>query len=275
MAALNGCYSCLKFFVFLVNFVLWLCGIGVVGVSLWLLFDPNLYLQVMTDQRSDYYLGAYIILGVGSFVTIMGFLGCCGSWKESAWMLGTFFAFLMVMLFGEVVAGLLIYFKEPADMIDSRVEKWVRATVEEKYLDNDTNTQETFDLIQEYLECCGAAGPSDWARSRYNRYHFSGQEIGAITHQGGSFNIPRSCCWNAESQECRQTVRDATLNSKGIVENTNIFHEGCAPKLSNFLHENVIYLIAIGLMILLLEIFGMACSLCLCCALKRIDDLKA
>ena len=96
---------------FTINFILWLLGLGVVAVSLWLLFDEHLYLQVraslnknfnrkyislvghfvcsdklyviiikghhckiltvqtMSDQRTDYYLGTYIILGIGSLVT--------------------------------------------------------------------------------------------------------------------------------------------------------------------------------------------------------------
>ena len=91
---------------FTINFILWLLGLGVVAVSLWLLFDEHLYLQVranfrpsnweffscgkkniamaycddlvknisnlqtMSDQRTDYYLGTYIILGIGSLVII-------------------------------------------------------------------------------------------------------------------------------------------------------------------------------------------------------------
>ena len=35
----GGCFSLLKFLVFTVNFILWLVGLGVLGVSLWLLFD--------------------------------------------------------------------------------------------------------------------------------------------------------------------------------------------------------------------------------------------
>ena len=43
---MSGCYSLLKFLVFTINFLLWLLGLGMLGVSLWLLFDSNLYLQV-------------------------------------------------------------------------------------------------------------------------------------------------------------------------------------------------------------------------------------
>ncbi len=30
-----------------------------------------------------------MVLGVGALMTILGFLGCCGAWRESPWMLGT------------------------------------------------------------------------------------------------------------------------------------------------------------------------------------------
>ena len=106
----GGCFSFIKFLVFLINFKIWLVGLGVLGVSLWLLFDSSLYLQTSADQQTDYYLATYIILGVGALVTIMGFLGCCGAWKQSAWMLGTFFAFLLIVFFVEAALGIMLYF---------------------------------------------------------------------------------------------------------------------------------------------------------------------
>ena len=72
-----------------------------------------------------------------------------------------------------------------------------------------------------------------------------------------------------------------------------LFDQGCADKLKTFLKDHLIYLLAAGMGIVLAgddhdndqsgfiwstlssEIMGMLCSLCLCCALKRIDDLKA
>ncbi len=86
-------------------------GLGVMAVSLWLLFDHQLYMQSIGAQQTDYYVGTYIILAVGGIMTLVGntfqsqirrfrlqiiefifkkgFLGCCGAWKESSWMLGT------------------------------------------------------------------------------------------------------------------------------------------------------------------------------------------
>ena len=40
----------------------------------------------------------------------MGFLGCCGAWKQSAWMLGTFFAFLFIIFLVEIGVGIMVYF---------------------------------------------------------------------------------------------------------------------------------------------------------------------
>ncbi|CAB4067081.1 CD9 [Lepeophtheirus salmonis] len=96
---LRGCFGCLKFLVFVANFLFWCLGLGVMAVSLWLLFDAKLYLQSLGSHRVDYFIGTYIILGVGAVITLVGFLGCCGAWKESPWMLGTFFVFL-VFYFG-------------------------------------------------------------------------------------------------------------------------------------------------------------------------------
>ena len=44
-----------QFLVFTINFILWLLGLGVVAVSLWLLFDEHLYLQVRANFRPNYW----------------------------------------------------------------------------------------------------------------------------------------------------------------------------------------------------------------------------
>lgn len=253
-----------------INFLLWLLGLGVVAVSLWLLFDEHLYLQTMSDQRTDYYLGTYIILGIGSLVTIMGFLGCCGALKESPWMLGTFFAFLMIIFFGEFVAGVLVYFQE--SNYKSMIDKSVRNTVELQYNSSNTAVLHTFDLLQEGLECCGVEGPRDWQKSVYNKHDFTvNTELGV----GGSnteFKVPSSCCRAPESPECANSI---TLRSNQVPNQLHLYKDGCAGKLKTFLEDHLIYLLCAGMGILLAEILGMLCSLCLCCALKRIDDLKA
>ena len=54
---------------FLIHFS---AGLGVMAVSLWLLFDQQLYLQNMGAEQTDYFIGTYIILGVGMVMTLVG-----------------------------------------------------------------------------------------------------------------------------------------------------------------------------------------------------------
>lgn len=276
--ALRGCFGCLKFLVFVVNFLFWLFGLGVMAVSLWLLFDQQLYLQNMGAEQADYFIGTYIILGVGMVMTLVGFLGCCGAWKESTWMLGTFFVFLIIIFVGEIAVGVLIYFREAP--YQDVIRKSVENTVLKKYHNNSTATTQTFDLIQEGLKCCGADGPVDWSRSVYNGYYENtAPEIGIPKNSaslglnlGTAFDIPKSCCKESDSQECVLAVTNVVANNMPYAY---INKDGCSPKMIAFVEDHVIYLIAVAGGVAVIQLIGMIFSMCLCCALKRIEDFKA
>ena len=88
-----------------------------------------------------------------------------------------------------------------------------------------------------------------------------------------TFDIPASCCVNPDSPSCRSaTVSIAAL---ARINPGDIYEEGCSSALTKFLEGHVIYLIGMGGGVLIIELIGMIFSLCLCCALKRIDDFKA
>lgn len=49
------------------------------------------YLKRLLDLNmpiESLYVLAYTLMAVGAFVFIVGFCGCCGAVRESAWMLG-------------------------------------------------------------------------------------------------------------------------------------------------------------------------------------------
>lgn len=61
-------------------------GLTIIVLSVWMLTDPTFYISMAQDQ-SSYYSGVYLFLIVGSLMFIVGFLGCCGTIKESQCML--------------------------------------------------------------------------------------------------------------------------------------------------------------------------------------------
>jgi len=266
----GGCFSFLKFLVFLINFKIWLLGLGVLGVSLWLMFDSSLYLQTSADQHTDYYLATYIFLGVGALIAVMGFLGCCGAWKQSAWMLGTFFAFLLIVFFVEIALGVMLYFN--GTPMNEFVKKSVSQTVKYNYNSNNTAAMKTFDMVQEGLECCGSDGVDSWYKSVFNEYDFQVEELGLATKTKSYYNVPRSCCRIQESVDCNNNINIAL---KQIPSQAALYTDGCVEELTKLLDDHLIYILGAVGGLALLQLLGMMFSLCLCCAVKRIEDMKA
>jgi len=54
-----------------------------------------------------------------------------------------------------------------------------------------------------------------------------------------------------------------------------LWEVGCVEKLTNIINSNIFYILGGIAAVAFMEIFGMLCSLCLCCAVKRIEDMKA
>ncbi|XP_025057900.1 CD81 antigen isoform X2 [Alligator sinensis] len=90
----EGCTKCIKYLLFVFNFIFWLAGGIILGVALWLRHDSQttniLYLQLGDKQAPNtFYVGIYILIAVGAVMMFVGFLGCYGAIQESQCLLGT------------------------------------------------------------------------------------------------------------------------------------------------------------------------------------------
>ncbi|XP_069327921.1 CD81 antigen isoform X1 [Eulemur rufifrons] len=90
----EGCTKCIKYLLFVFNFVFWLAGGVILGVALWLRHDPQttnlLYLELGDRPAPNtFYVGIYILIAVGAVMMFVGFLGCYGAIQESQCLLGT------------------------------------------------------------------------------------------------------------------------------------------------------------------------------------------
>ncbi|XP_063233863.1 CD9 antigen isoform X2 [Bacillus rossius redtenbacheri] len=260
---LSGCYSLIKWLVILVNFIFWLVGLAVLVLSIWMLTDPTFYLSVAQDE-SSYNTGVYILLAAGLLMFVVGFVGCCGAYKESPCMLVTFFCFLLIIVVAEIAAGAWGY--SHRDALEDYVTESVKTTVQNEYDVVKSRTQ-TFDAIQQGLQCCGAKGPDDWESSRYNMANRDAIER-MVSSALNKYRIPESCCVDPQSALCQS----AALGGGQGVPPGVIHGKGCISKLIDTLRQHMNVVLGVGLAIVVIEVLGLVFSLALCCAVHGAEN---
>uniref|UniRef100_A0A098M1A6 Tetraspanin n=1 Tax=Hypsiglena sp. JMG-2014 TaxID=1550645 RepID=A0A098M1A6_9SAUR len=157
----EGCTKCIKYLLFVFNFVFWLAGGIILGVGLWIRHDSqtSLILQSSLHDQSapnTFYIGIYILIAVGAVMMFVGFLGCYGAIQESQCLLGTFFTCLVILFACEVAAGIWGFVNK--DQIAKDLKQFYdQALIQTK--DKDENKAKKAAAVvktfQETLNCCG------------------------------------------------------------------------------------------------------------------------
>ncbi|KAL7831098.1 hypothetical protein SRHO_G00306000 [Serrasalmus rhombeus] len=161
----EGCTKCIKYMLFFFNFIFWLAGCVILGVSLWLRHDEktssllNLKYEG-AEAPSTFYISVYILIAVGAVMMFVGFLGCYGAIQESQCLLGTFFACLVILFACEVAAGIWGFIhkdkisKEMINFYDSVYDRGVLETAQDKQ----QAAGAVLKVFHETLQCCGKDG---------------------------------------------------------------------------------------------------------------------
>uniref|UniRef100_A0A8D2ZZE1 Tetraspanin 2b n=1 Tax=Scophthalmus maximus TaxID=52904 RepID=A0A8D2ZZE1_SCOMX len=130
MGKVEGGMKCVKYLLFVFNFIFWLMGSFVLAVGLWLRFDPETVSLLNGEKAPDtFFIGVYILIGAGSLVMLVGFFGCCGAVRESQCLLGSFFACLLIIFGAEVAAGVFGFLNK--DKIIEDVQNFYSTTYNE------------------------------------------------------------------------------------------------------------------------------------------------
>ncbi|XP_031704439.1 CD82 antigen-like [Anarrhichthys ocellatus] len=239
----KGCLTATKYFLFLFNLIFFLCGAVIMGFGLWLLLDNQSFIVVLSNSTTVK-LACYILIGVGAFSMLMGFLGCLGAIYEIRCLLGLYFTCLVLILIAQVAAGTLIYFQK--DVLNEEMAKIV-IKVLDGYRGNNSTTEQAWDFIQRNMDCCGWTGYLDWngnmviVNSSQLLFPCSCQKILLIN---GNFSDSGFC----EAQTSDWPVYDA----------------GCSTSVESWLLTNFGVVLGICLGVALIELLGMILSICLC-----------
>nr|XP_060628539.1 tetraspanin-2 [Anolis sagrei ordinatus] len=152
MGRVQGGVRCIKFLLFVFNFIFWLAGSAVVAFGLWLRFG-NVIRDLATDEKSPeyFYMGLYVLVGAGALMMTVGFFGCCGAARESQCLLGAFFTCLLVIFAAEVTAGVFAFLGKKTAIEE------VQAIYDEAYNEYISDSGKNQSLIQMHkaLQCCG------------------------------------------------------------------------------------------------------------------------
>ncbi|XP_061076038.1 CD9 antigen-like [Conger conger] len=140
MGKVHGGMKCVKYLLFIFNFIFWLIGSLVLAVGLWLRFDPDI-VSLLSKQGAPetFFMGVYILIGAGGLIMLVGFFGCCGAVRESQCLLGSFFACLLIIFGAEVAAGVFGFLnkdkiiKEIQDFYDTSVQENTNSTIASVY----------------------------------------------------------------------------------------------------------------------------------------------
>ncbi|XP_036155403.1 tetraspanin-8 isoform X2 [Myotis myotis] len=230
-----GVNNCLKYSMFVFNFLFWLCGILILALAIWLRVSKFEQEFVTEDGGMHPYVAVNILIAVGSIIMILGFLGCCGAMKESRCMLLVFFICLLLILLLQVAAGILgvTYRSEYERVLNETLHKNVellRGTDEKA-----KSFQKNLINFQKEFKCCGLVdGASDW---------------------GQNFQP------NSESCECSDTSDSPCT----LYDGKYVYQQACITLIKDILKKNLLVIIGLAFGIAFIEILGLVFSMVLFC----------
>ncbi|KAI5098535.1 CD151 antigen [Silurus meridionalis] len=213
---------CLKYLLFMFNFLFWLAGGAVMAVGLWTLVKKSDYISLLSSRI--YAASAYILCLAGAIVMVTGVLGCCATFKEKRQLLRVYFVLLLCIFLLEILAGVLayIYYQQLSDELKNNLKN----TMVNKYQQPEQNhITEAVDKLQQEFKCCGSNYSSDWNES-----------IWVLTGQSDRRFVPDSCC-KTPMDHCGE--RDHPSNIYKV-------EGGCIAKLENFIMDHLKLIGAVG-----------------------------
>jgi CD63 antigen len=176
---------------------------------------------------------AIFLIVIGCIIFTISFFGCCGAWNKNYCMLITFSVFMAIMLV-VVLAAVISAF-----VIRSKIEDWIRPALTDQVKNYNSTipaTTETWDELQNDLQCCGISNYTDWNNNDLFKQQHS---------------VPDSCCISY-SQNC------------GRFTNATVIHQnGCLGQVENTLKTNVLAVGAVAVVVALLMLLGIVISCCL------------
>ncbi|XP_022094336.1 tetraspanin-33-like [Acanthaster planci] len=254
---------CIKYTLFVINFLLWVFSICLIVIGVWALIERQntiyitSYLDVFTEP-------SIVLIVVGSIAFILGFTGFLGALRENCCLLMFFYLFMLLIFILEVVAGILafVYSGNFYNTVDEIIER----SIARYRIDGDLTN--FIDFSQRTLGCCGGDGGSsgrsysDWSLNRY----FNCTPTNPSPERCG---VPYSCCMDKQDPNGDSTIINTQcgFNTQEKVQaevSDVIYTSSCVDKFLVFVNQKsyIVGLTVFGVAVVQLLVMLLAFFLC-------------
>ncbi|KAL6724242.1 hypothetical protein Aduo_019147 [Ancylostoma duodenale] len=176
----------LKWIIFLTNFFVFLSGVGVFALGVYL------FIKDFGDVKLvDIILNPAILLGIiGCSISIVSLIGSVGALRDNIFLLKTFAICVFFCYIVIVVATCLLFILFYSDSTEEFSAHTVLVYAIKNYHTN-RNLAEIVDSLQENLECCGVSSAAQGYRDWNLSYQFN---CSTSNPQPEKCGVPFSCC---------------------------------------------------------------------------------
>lgn len=254
----GDCLNCIKYLMFVFNFLIFLGGSFLLGVGVWVLVDPTGFREIVASNPL-LFTGVYILLGMGGMLFLLGFLGCCGAIRENKCLLLFFFMLILIIFLAELAAAILAFiFREHL------TREYFTKELKRRYQGyNNTDVfTSTWNAIMNTFNCCGVNSPEDFKESLFRLLNPNDL-------------VPTSCCKRPEDTAY---VQDQWVGLPGdsayispelrleqcLSGNIEYRHnKGCYSAVVDYFELYIYVAGALAIVVLTIELFAMVFAMCL------------
>ncbi|KAM9761962.1 tetraspanin-1 [Menidia menidia] len=237
-----GCFSFVKLMVVVFNLLIFLSGVALLAMGIWVTADRSTflrYLGLFSDQPLKYVNVGYLIVVLAGVLVLLGLTGLCGAQKESKCLLLVFFSIVLIISVAEVAAGAVaLAYSSFAERI---LRAWAVPALQNHY-GTDPDVSDLWNATMTQMSCCGFSNYTDFLGSRFEE------------QSGGS--LPASCC-HANASLCMA----AEAGRRPV--------QGCLQGILEILTVHVFIVGGIAAGVGVLEVTAMTLSMYMYCHLKN------
>lgn len=235
-------YTCIRYVFCWLNLLLWFSGCAMLGLGIWLRISFEGYANLVPQY--PFLSVDYFIIAAGSVAFLLAFLGCCGSWMQSRWMLISYFILVIVILLTEFTCGTLAFvFREK---ISHTLKEELKDGIQNHYSVNETgdnSLNRIWDHLQLEFRCCGVSSYEDWY---------------LISAWPKERWVPDTCCLPAvRTENCGKSDAD------------NWYEGGCYEQIRRWFISRLSILGIIGVLVAFIQLYGLISSMLLFCTIKH------